>query len=620
MTKKLLSVMMCALAFVFAACSSNSTPGEAAKAYAEDLYGGNPEAVYDNIDYGDATPEDIERTKQMLTEMWNEKGKPQVDAKGGVKNLAKEGAEKAAESAGKKLLKALGKYGLNVAGEFDPQDDQKTLSGEPQLPTVFALETHEHTAQVSSETRQELEQRFRAKDKDKKDWEDGHLGKKFKPMPLLFCSPTMELGIDIADLNYVYLRNVPPTAANYVQRAGRAGRSGQAALVMTYCAAQSAHDQWFFKRPQELVQGTVREPTLDLSNEALLLSHLHSLWLSIALSLYDDRNQLLTPIIDATATAAKTEQMTEDTAITTTCTATGSNTKSLPHRVFELLAVNTDNITHELSILKQVPASQHSAKLRELYPIRAEYQAMLNRPEIVEAAITEGDKLMSSIFDSTPELKATLPEEWLDGRKVRQIMHEAFFMFNSALDRWRELYVNVSAQKNRAHNSRTENSKRQWEEAYNQLSLLIGDNPRVKDINRDFYLYRYLANQGFLLGYSFPAMPLLAWLTPTNKLNSPEVLSRARFIGLSEFGPRNVIYHNGEIYQVNRIKLNAESFGADRLQTQNARYCPNCGFMTFADSGTLVQTCPQCDKPMDTHETTYTNLYHMHTANALIST
>lgn len=500
---------------------------------------------------------------------------------------------------------------LGVAGEFDPQEDPNTLSDEPQLPTVFALETHEHTAQVSSETRQELEQRFRAKDKDKKDWEDGHLGKKFKPMPLLFCSPTMELGIDIADLNYVYLRNVPPTAANYVQRAGRAGRSGQAALVMTYCAAQSAHDQWFFKRPQEMVQGTVREPTLDLSNEALLLSHLHSLWLSIALSLYDDRNQLLTPIIDATATAAKTEQMTEDTAITTTCTATGSNTKSLPHRVFELLAVNTDNITHELSILKQVPASQHSAKLRELYPIRAEYQAMLNRPEIVEAAIKEGYKLMSSIFDSTPELKATLPEEWLDGRKVRQIMHEAFFMFNSALDRWRELYVNVSAQKNRAHNSRTENSKRQWEEAYNQLSLLIGDNPRVKDINRDFYLYRYLANQGFLPGYSFPAMPLLAWLTPTNKLNSPEVLSRARFIGLSEFGPRNVIYHNGEIYQVNRIKLNAESFGADRLQTQNARYCPNCGFMTFADSGTLVQTCPQCDKPMDTHETTYTNLYQI---------
>ena len=500
---------------------------------------------------------------------------------------------------------------LDVAGEFDPQEDPNTLSDEPQLPTVFALETHEHTAQVSSETRQELEQRFRAKDKDKEEWERSHPGKKFKPLPLLFCSPTMELGIDIADLNYVYLRNVPPTAANYVQRAGRAGRSGQAALVMTYCAAQSAHDQWFFKRPQEMVQGTVREPTLDLSNESLLLSHLHSLWLSIALSLYDDRNPSLTTTIAVSATSAKAEQMTEDMAITTTGTSTNSKTKGLPPRVFELLAVNTNNIDRELSILKQVPTAQHSAKLRELYPIKDEYQAMLNRPEIVEAAIKEGDKLMSSIFDSAPELKATLPEVWLDGRKVRQIMLDAFSNFNCALDRWRELYVNVSAQKARAHNYRSENSKRQWEEAYNQLSLLIGDSKRVKDINQDFYLYRYLANQGFLPGYSFPAMPLLAWLTPYNGQNSPEVLSRARFIGLSEFGPRNVIYHNGEIYQVNRIKLNAESFGADRLQTQTARYCPNCGFMTFADSDTLVQTCPQCGKPMDTHETTYTNLYQI---------
>ena len=50
------------------------------------------------------------------------------------------------------------------------------------------------------------------------------------PLPALFCSPTMELGVDISALNAVYLRNMPPTPANYAQRSGRAGRSGQAAL------------------------------------------------------------------------------------------------------------------------------------------------------------------------------------------------------------------------------------------------------------------------------------------------------------------------------------------------------------------------------------------------------
>jgi ATP-dependent helicase YprA (DUF1998 family) len=42
------------------------------------------------------------------------------------------------------------------------------------------------------------------------------------PLPALFCSPTMELGVDISTLNAVYLRNVPPTPANYAQRSGRA--------------------------------------------------------------------------------------------------------------------------------------------------------------------------------------------------------------------------------------------------------------------------------------------------------------------------------------------------------------------------------------------------------------
>ena len=44
------------------------------------------------------------------------------------------------------------------------------------------------------------------------------------PLPILFCSPTMELGVDIAELNAVNMRNVPPTPANYAQRSGRAGR------------------------------------------------------------------------------------------------------------------------------------------------------------------------------------------------------------------------------------------------------------------------------------------------------------------------------------------------------------------------------------------------------------
>jgi hypothetical protein len=112
------------------------------------------------------------------------------------------------------------------------------------------MAAREHTAQVPSEDREEREILFR----------EGKL-------PILYCSPTMELGIDIKDLNVVNLRNIPPTPANYAQRSGRAGRSGQPALVFSYCATGSSHDQYFFKRPERMVVGAVTPPRLDLTNE-----------------------------------------------------------------------------------------------------------------------------------------------------------------------------------------------------------------------------------------------------------------------------------------------------------------------------------------------------------------
>ena len=117
---------------------------------------------------------------------------------------------------------------------------------------MLGIEAREHTAQVPSEQREEREDRFRS-------------GK----LPILFCSPTMELGVDISELNAVNMRNVPPTPANYAQRSGRAGRSGQPALVFTYCTIGSPHDQYYFKRPNLMVAGAVAPPRIDLTNEDL---------------------------------------------------------------------------------------------------------------------------------------------------------------------------------------------------------------------------------------------------------------------------------------------------------------------------------------------------------------
>lgn len=151
----------------------------------------------------------------------------------------------------------------------------------------MAFEAREHTAQVDSLLRELRECRFRFGDSDHNRMaemagEAKVAAEKRDFLPLLYCSPTMELGVDISQLNVVYLRNAPPTPANYAQRAGRAGRSGQAALVVTYCAAQSPHDQYYFERRTDLVAGIVRAPAIDLVNSDLLTSHVQAEWLAAA--------------------------------------------------------------------------------------------------------------------------------------------------------------------------------------------------------------------------------------------------------------------------------------------------------------------------------------------------
>ena len=104
----------------------------------------------------------------------------------------------------------------------------------------------------------------------------------------------MELGVDISELNVVNMRNIPPTPANYAQRSGRAGRSGQPALVFSYCTTGSSHDQYFFKRPENMVAGAVTPPRLELANEDLIRAHLHAVWLAeTRMSLHKSLKDLL---------------------------------------------------------------------------------------------------------------------------------------------------------------------------------------------------------------------------------------------------------------------------------------------------------------------------------------
>jgi len=403
---------------------------------------------------------------------------------------------------------------------------------------LFDFEAREHTAQVEQSDRIEREARFRFTDKDREQWLK-NTGNPLEWLPVLFCSPTMELGVDIASLNTVYLRNVPPTPANYAQRSGRAGRAGQPALVITYCAAQSPHDQYFFRTPVRMVHGQVNPPTLDLANRELIQSHLHAIWL------------------------AETKQ-------------------KLDNSIRGLVDMND------------------SAKL----PLLENLSEILGADKAKRNAHQRGIKILDMLVDELTAENAP----WYAGQWTERVFQRAFNEFDNALNRWRELFqattrqmdINQKVMNNPAAGERERrDAKQRHDEAFRQRELLLKEGGSY---NSDFYTYRYLASQGFLPGYNFPRLPLLAYIPARKgKIGRENFLSRPRFLALSEFGPYSLIYHEGSQYRVTRALL---SVSADdqvavgpRLSTEYARICPACGYGHFRaqrDAG----RCVACETPL----------------------
>jgi superfamily II DNA/RNA helicase len=352
----------------------------------------------------------------------------------------------------------------------------------------------EHTGQLSTDDRIEREGHFR----------EGKISS-------LFCSPTMELGIDVANLNIVHMRNVPPNPANYAQRSGRAGRSGQTALVFTYCSGMSPHDQNYFNNMSSMVSGSVIPPRIDLTNEDMLLTHLNA-YLLMELRL----GEINYSVVDALDLSDPSRVVVKP---------------DLVLKINDLLANNKANWI----------ATFHDS----LSSIQHE-------------------------LNQTPWYTSSWTSKKLDGFTKR---------FESAFKRWIALYASAISMMNRAHNILTDPSykddnpikrdaKRDYAVASRQLTLLKNESKKSSGNESEFYIFRYLASEGFLPGYNFTRLPVRTFVGHRSN-NEGEFLSRPRKLALREYGAHNIIYHNGNKYRIGRMNVLDADAQQRRLKISN---------------------------------------------------
>ena len=375
------------------------------------------------------------------------------------------------------------------------------------------LKAREHTAQVLDEIRQDREAAFRSGD-----------------LPILYCSPTMELGVDIAKLNVVNMRNIPPTPANYAQRSGRAGREGQPALVFSYCATGSPHDQYYFKRQTMMVHGAVMPPRIDLTNEDLLESHIQAIWL-------------------------------EESGL------------GLGRSLKELLDTNGERPT--LDLLPHVEATLKDNGIRQRAFRRAVSIFNVMKQQLGDDLEFDEERIIR-VLNSLPQTFERACERWRNlylAALQQQVLNNRIIT-----DATRPAADKKHAQRLRG-------------EAEAQLRLLTEESSNFTDFYsyRYFASEGFLPGYNFPrlpLSAYIPGR--------RRRGDRDEYISRPRFLAISEFGPRSFLYHEGSHYEISRVIIPATGRDDNLITTSTAKICAACGYLHPVRDGFNPDLCEYC--------------------------
>lgn len=420
--------------------------------------------------------------------------------------------------------------------ESDPDDfDLHVLDG-----NYAMLRAAEHSAQVPANVRERIENQFKGQ---------------AEHVNTLVCTPTLELGVDIGALDAVLMRNVPPSAANYWQRAGRAGRRHRMAVDVTYAQATN-FDLAYFREPLKLLGGAVEPPRFNLKNALLVDKHV--------------RASVLTYFYGLARRTSETDRLQIEEVLACCFPSTlkpylftpGGEVRSDVLDVGELQALIR---RHRDAVLREVQRA-----FRESWP--------------EEDADAVSDVRIATIVDGMAQALAQVLQrfkrrlDWARGELARLAREEA--------------QKGVLDPEDQAHRRRCQRV----------IERLKGQAQRTRaqaqGSGDDSDTMGALAREGFLPGYGLESGSIIGTAEPPRMTQglSEFDLPRAPTIALREYVPGNAIYANGFRFVPRRFQLSPDDtmrFRVDAAKQVVAELGVNA--QTAALGSEELRAVPICD-------------------------
>ena len=356
------------------------------------------------------------------------------------------------------------------------------------------LRPEEHTAMVPTETRERLENLFKGES---------------DAVNCFVCTPTLELGIDIGQLDSVLMRNVPPLPANYWQRAGRAGRRHRMAVDIAYCRPVS-HDRAYFADPLKLLSGRIDPPAFNLRNDVMVAKHVHA--------------TVITRLHQCAYTPA-------DRAILTTC---------LPRRVSEYLFENSEIRTTPFDL----------SRLRDLIDRHAD-DLVAYTVDVFHKSWPDADANAT-----TSEVLETYVKTFVDG--LEEVVKRLKRRLDWAMGQIRRL--NEIREQKGTLEPADDVLFRRCDNLVRRLKGTARPTRREAEGHDDFNTFSVLAAEGFLPGYGLETGSVMGWAEiPFWRTGAMGfVLPRPPATALREYVPGNLIYSNGHRFVARRFHRNID--------------------------------------------------------------